>query len=82
MMVLWHILSRAVWDVLNIMTDGQVEGDPSAWPPCSPDLNPLYFYLWGHLKTPVYAAPVDNQEAHHHPTVDASQTILIYPGIF
>ena len=22
---------------------------PFAWPPSSPDLNPLYFYLWGHL---------------------------------
>ena len=23
---------------------------PIAWPACSPDLNPLDFYLWGHLK--------------------------------
>ncbi|KAJ4442849.1 hypothetical protein ANN_04442 [Periplaneta americana] len=25
-------------------------GGPIAWPPRSPDLNPLDFYLWGHLK--------------------------------
>ncbi|KAJ4449220.1 hypothetical protein ANN_00617 [Periplaneta americana] len=24
-------------------------GGPIAWPPRSPDLNPLDFYLWGHL---------------------------------
>jgi hypothetical protein len=49
-------------------------GGPMAWPPRStPDLNPLDFYLWGHLKTLVYAAPVDNEEALHHRN---------YPGIF
>jgi hypothetical protein len=26
-------------------------GGPTAWPPRSPDLNSLDFYLWGHLKT-------------------------------
>jgi hypothetical protein len=42
-------------------------GGPTAWPPCStPDLNPLDFYLWRHLKT----------------LVDACQTIRNYPGIF
>jgi hypothetical protein len=45
---------------------------PTAWPPRSPDLNPLDFYLWGHLKTLVNAALV----------VDACQTIRNYPGIF
>jgi hypothetical protein len=50
-------------------------GGPTAWPPRSPDLNHLDSYLWGHLKTLVYAAPVDNEEALHHRIVDASQTI-------
>jgi hypothetical protein len=27
---------------------------PLVWPPRSPDLNPLDFYLWGHIKTMVY----------------------------
>ncbi|KAJ4436304.1 hypothetical protein ANN_18935 [Periplaneta americana] len=31
---------------------------PIAWPPRSPDLNPLDFYLWGHLKSLVYSSPV------------------------
>jgi hypothetical protein len=31
-----------------------------SWPPISPDLNPLDFYLWGHLKTVVYATPVND----------------------
>jgi hypothetical protein len=44
--------------------------------------DPLDFYLWGHLKTLVYAAPVDNKEAIHHLIVDACQTIRNYPGIF
>jgi hypothetical protein len=30
----------------------------------------------------VYAAPVDNEEALHHRTVDACQTIRNCPGVF
>ena len=33
---------------------------PVAWPPRSPDLNPLDFYLWGRLKTLVYATEIPN----------------------
>lgn len=33
---------------------------PINWPPRSPDLNPLDFFLWGHLKTVVYADPPTN----------------------
>jgi hypothetical protein len=36
----------------------------------------------GTPKTLVYAAPVDNEEALHHRTVDACQTIRNCPGIF
>jgi hypothetical protein len=57
-------------------------GGPTAWPPSSPDLNPLDFYLWGHLKSLVYAAPVGKEEALLHGIVDACQTICNYPGIF
>jgi hypothetical protein len=45
----------------------------TAWPPLSPDLNPLDSYLWGHLNTPMYAAPADSEEALRHCTVDACQ---------
>jgi hypothetical protein len=30
-------------------------GGPIAWPPHSPQINPLDFYLWGHLKVPTLA---------------------------
>ena len=30
-------------------------GTDTPWPPHSPDLSPLYFYLWGFLKSRVYA---------------------------
>jgi hypothetical protein len=71
--------SRAVRDVNNTYHD---RGGTTVWPPRSPDFNPLNFYLWGHLQALVYGAPVDNEEAFHHRTVDACQTIRNYPGIF
>ena len=33
-----------------------------AWPARSPDLNPLDFHLWGHLKSIVYATSIENAE--------------------
>jgi hypothetical protein len=69
--------SSTVRDVLNnICHDRWIgRGEPIAWPPRFPALNPLDFYLWVHLKTLVYAAPVDSEKALHHPIVDACQTI-------
>jgi hypothetical protein len=84
MMVLRHILA-----VLCKMSSSNTyhyrwigRGGPTAWPPRSPDLNPLDLYLWGHLETLVYAAPVDNEEAFHHRIVDACHSIRNYPGFF
>lgn len=37
-------------------------GGPIAWPPRSPELNPLDFYMWGHLKELVYKTPVQTRE--------------------
>jgi hypothetical protein len=76
--------NRAVRDILsNIYHDGWIcGGGPTTWPLRSPDLNPLGIYLWGHLKTLIYAVPFDNEEAFHHRIVDACQTIRIYPGIY
>jgi hypothetical protein len=31
------------------------QSGPTAWPARVPNLNPLYFYLWGHMKSTVYA---------------------------
>ncbi|KAG8239388.1 hypothetical protein J437_LFUL015662 [Ladona fulva] len=35
-------------------------GGPIAWPPRSPDMTPLDFFLWGFIKEHVYATKVDN----------------------
>jgi hypothetical protein len=59
---------RAVWEVLSNTYHDQWtgRGGPTAWPPRStPDLNPLDFYLWGHLNTLVYAARIDNEALSH-----------------
>ncbi|KAJ8918641.1 hypothetical protein NQ315_013147 [Exocentrus adspersus] len=40
----------------------QRRGGPVAWPPRSPELNPLDFFLWGYLKSFVYSNPVDTRE--------------------
>jgi hypothetical protein len=76
--------SPAVRDVLNnTYHDWRIgRGGPTAWPPRSPPLNPLDFYLWGHRRTPVYAARVDNEESLYHGIVDACEAIRKYPGIF
>ncbi|KOC58641.1 hypothetical protein WH47_02229 [Habropoda laboriosa] len=38
-------------------------GGAVLWPPRSPDMNPLNFFLWGHLKTAVYREqPVQSRE--------------------
>jgi hypothetical protein len=75
---------RAVRGVLsNTYHEGWIgRGGQIVWHPRSPYLNPLDFYLWGHQKTLVYAAPVDNEEAPRYRIVDACQTIRNYPGIF
>lgn len=33
-------------------------GAPVAWPPRSPDCNPLDFFFWGHMKNLVYSTPI------------------------
>ncbi|KAJ8937548.1 hypothetical protein NQ318_002765 [Aromia moschata] len=37
---------------------------PILWPPRSPDLTILDFYLWGRLKQIVYSEPLENDEEH------------------
>lgn len=36
-------------------------GGPVSWPPRSPDLTPLDFYVWGRMKELVYSTPVENE---------------------
>ncbi|KAJ8887984.1 hypothetical protein PR048_007469 [Dryococelus australis] len=54
---------------------------PPYQPPRSPDLSPLDFYLWGHLKAPVYATPVDDVGTLHNRIVVGCETIRNFPGI-
>ena len=48
--------------------DGQFTGHwigrrgPVEWPATSPDLTPLDFYLWGHLKAMVYEVEIQNMD--------------------
>jgi hypothetical protein len=51
-----------VRDYLNAQFQNRWLGiyGPIEWPPRSPDLTPLDFFLWGHLKTIVYADPSIN----------------------
>lgn len=54
---------------------------PTPWPPRSPDLNPLDFYLWGHLKTLVYATEVQSREDLWRRVCDACEQIKRNPRI-
>jgi hypothetical protein len=76
--VFQHILAMLctmLWITL-IMADGL-----TSWPPRMPHMNHLDVYLWGHLKTVVYAVPVDNEETLYHHILNACQTICNYPRI-
>lgn len=55
---------REVRELLNSTYGDQWIGreGPIRWPPRSPDLTSLDFFLWGHLKNLVYETPVTSQE--------------------
>ncbi|KAJ4443770.1 hypothetical protein ANN_05548 [Periplaneta americana] len=57
-------------------------GGPIAWPPRSPLLNPLDFYLWGHLKSLVYSSPVPDLESLRNRLVACSEDIRNTPGVW
>ena len=38
-------------------------GGTVPWPPRSPDLTPLDFFLWGHMKSLVYDTPVESEQS-------------------
>jgi hypothetical protein len=76
--------SHVMRDVLsNTYHDRWIgRGGPTAWPPRSPDLNPLDFYVFVYLEARVCAAHIDNEMALNHRSVETCQTIRNYPGIF
>jgi hypothetical protein len=57
-------------------------GGPVNWPARSPDLNPQDIWLWRHLKTSVYSAPINDLEVLQQRAENACQEIPVKPGIF
>ena len=54
-------------------------GGPVAWPPRSPDLTPLDFYLWSHIKTLVYESKVDSRAPLRDRNFAAAEHIRNHP---
>ena len=54
-------------------------GGPIAWPARSPDLNPLDFFLWGHMKSIVYAQKSDSEHELLHRIMIAAREIINSP---
>jgi len=54
-------------------------GGPIPWPPRSPDLTPLDYYLWGHMKTLVYESKVDSRAALRDRIFAAAEHIRNHP---
>lgn len=52
-------------------------GGPIAWPPRSPDLTPLDFYLWGYVKEEVYAIAPTNRDDMKNRIREAFRNIRI-----
>jgi hypothetical protein len=53
----------------------------TSWPPCSPDLDPMDFYLWSYIKPSVYLSPVDDEETLCSRIVAGFRTIRDMPWI-
>jgi hypothetical protein len=56
-------------------------GGPVNWPARSPDLSALDSWLWGHLKTLVYSAPINDLEVLQQRVENACQDIRVKPEI-
>jgi len=55
-------------------------GGPIPWPPKSPGLTPLDYYLWGHMKTLVYETKFDSRVALGDRIFAAAEHIRNYPN--
>jgi hypothetical protein len=56
-------------------------GGPVKWPARSDDLNPLNVWLWGHLYSLVYSAPIIELEVLQQGVQSACQEIRVIPGM-
>ena len=57
-------------------------GGPIAWPPRSPDLSSLDFFLWGHMKTLIYETPIETEEELVARITAAAYQIQNIPAVF
>ena len=53
-----------------------------AWPARSPDLTPLDFFLWGHVKSVVYIIPVNTRQELIERMITAFDKIRHSPVMF
>lgn len=76
--------SISVRDYLNQMYPDRWigRGGPTPWPPRSPDLNPLDYFLWGYLKALVYSEPIISVEQLEQRVLEKCQYIRNKQGIF
>jgi hypothetical protein len=76
--------SRAVRYVLNNTHHDRWigRGGSTAWPPRSADLNPLDFWVWGHLKPPCIHLLLAMMRYFALALWMPAKTIRNYPGIF
>ena len=51
-------------------------GGPVQWPPRSPDLTPMVFFIWGEMKCLVYETPIDIPEEMVARVAEAAAIIL------
>jgi hypothetical protein len=56
-------------------------GGPAPWPPRSPDLNPVDYCVWGHVKRLVYNSAVVTVEELQHRIEGACQQVSNDPGV-
>jgi hypothetical protein len=57
------------------LANGLGEGIPIAWPPRSPDLTPLDFFLLEYIKALVYETKVQDVNALHRQVTAACETV-------
>jgi hypothetical protein len=74
-------LKHQVREFLDQLFPGHWTGrrGPVEWSARSPDLTPLDFYFWGHLKAQVYAEKIRNVEHLFQRIIEACNAIT--PGI-
>ena len=64
-------------DILNerLPDDWIGRGGLIPWPPQSPDLSPLVFFLWGYIKNIVYAEKIRNIQQLQERITSAIETV-------